>query len=77
MITHVVMMKFKPDVTGKSIDELEALLDELPDRINEIQSYDFGWDLVPPSVPTTSSWYRCSPTSTCCNIISSIQTIRR
>ena len=46
MITHVVMMKFKSGVTGKRIDELEALLDGLPDRINEIQSYDFGRDVV-------------------------------
>jgi hypothetical protein len=46
MITHVVMMKFKSDVTEKSIEELEALLDGLPDRINEIQSYDFGRDVL-------------------------------
>lgn len=46
MITHVVMMKFKLDVTAEAIDELEALLDRLPDRIHEIQSYDFGRDVV-------------------------------
>jgi hypothetical protein len=46
MITHVVMMKFKPEVTAKEIDELESLLDRLPDRIHEIQSYDFGRDVV-------------------------------
>ena len=46
MITHVVMMKFKPEVTKKDIDDLEALLDALPDQINEIQSYDFGRDIV-------------------------------
>jgi antibiotic biosynthesis monooxygenase (ABM) superfamily enzyme len=46
MITHVVMMKFKPDVTDQDIGELAALLDSLPDRINEIQSYDFGRDVV-------------------------------
>ncbi len=46
MITHVVMMKFKPDVTPEAIDELEALLDRLPDRVDEIQSYDFGRDVV-------------------------------
>jgi hypothetical protein len=46
MITHVVMMKFKPEVSAKEIDELEALLDRLPDRIHEIQSYDFGRDVV-------------------------------
>ncbi len=46
MITHVVMMKFKSDVTAEAIDELAALLDRLPDRIDEIQSYDFGRDVV-------------------------------
>jgi len=46
MITHVVMMKFKPEVSGNEIDELEALLDGLPDQIDEIQSYDFGRDIV-------------------------------
>ena len=46
MITHVVMMKFKPEVTPEAIDELEALLDRLPDRIDEIKSYDFGRDVV-------------------------------
>jgi hypothetical protein len=46
MITHVVMMKFKPEVTTEEIDELEALLDSLPDKIEEIQSYDFGRDVV-------------------------------
>lgn len=46
MITHVVMMKFKPEVSDNQIDELEALLDGLPDKIDEIQSYDFGRDLL-------------------------------
>ncbi len=46
MITHIVLMKFKPEVTAANIDELEALLDALPDRISEIQSYDFGRDVV-------------------------------
>jgi hypothetical protein len=46
MITHVVMMKFKTEVTAADIDELEAMLDRLPDRIQEIQSYDFGRDVV-------------------------------
>ena len=46
MITHVVMMKFKPEVSAEEIDELEALMGRLPDRIDEIQSYDFGRDVV-------------------------------
>jgi len=46
MITHVVMMKFKPEVTADTIDALEALLEALPDKIDEIQSYDFGRDVI-------------------------------
>lgn len=46
MITHVVMMKFKPVVDSQEIDELEALLEDLPDAIDEIQSYDFGRDIL-------------------------------
>lgn len=46
MITHVVMMKFKPDVGTQEVNELEALLDGLPDTIDEIQSYDFGRDVL-------------------------------
>jgi len=46
MITHVVMMKFKPEVTAADIEQLEALLERLPEHINEIQSYDFGRDVV-------------------------------
>ena len=46
MITHLVMMKFKAGITAAHIDALEALLDRLPDQIHEIQSYDFGRDVV-------------------------------
>ena len=46
MITHVVMMKFRPEVSKEEVDELEALLDALPEKIQEIQSYDFGRDVV-------------------------------
>ena len=46
MITHVVMMKFKDAVAPQAIDELERLLDGLPDQIDEIQSYDFGRDVL-------------------------------
>jgi hypothetical protein len=46
MFTHVVMMKFKSEVSDNQIDELGALLDGLPDKIDEIQSYDFGRDVV-------------------------------
>jgi len=46
MITHVVMMKFNAEVTAEDIDELAALLERLPDRIDEIESFDFGRDVV-------------------------------
>jgi hypothetical protein len=46
MITHVVMMKFKASVTDGDIAELDGMLDQLPDKITEIQSYDFGRDVV-------------------------------
>ncbi|PID39881.1 MAG: stress responsive alpha-beta barrel domain-containing protein [Proteobacteria bacterium] len=46
MITHVVMMKFRPEVTDNEIKELEALLAGLPNKIDEIQRYDFGRDMV-------------------------------
>jgi hypothetical protein len=46
MITHVVMMKFNPDVTDEQITDLEESFDALPEKITEIQSYEFGRDLV-------------------------------
>ncbi|MFH1981288.1 MAG: Dabb family protein [Pseudomonadota bacterium] len=46
MITHVVMMKFKASVTDGEIAELEEMLDQLPEKITEIQTYDFGRDIV-------------------------------
>ena len=46
MIQHVVLMKFKADVTPEQIDELERLLDDLPNVIVEIQAYEFGRDIV-------------------------------
>ncbi len=46
MITHVVMMKFKDGVSEQEIMDLEASFDALPEKITEIQSYEFGRDLV-------------------------------
>ena len=46
MITHVVMMKFKSEVSAPDIEELETLLGRLPERIDEIQSYAFGRDVL-------------------------------
>jgi len=46
MVNHVVLMKFKAGVTDAEIEELERMLDELPNKIIEIHAYEFGRDLV-------------------------------
>ena len=46
MINHVVLIKFKPDVKDDEIDELEKGLDDLPNQIVEIQTFEFGRDLI-------------------------------
>jgi len=46
MLNHVVLIKFKKDVTEKAIQELEDLLEELPNKIIEIHSYEFGRDII-------------------------------
>ena len=46
MIVHVVMMKFRDGIAEEEISEIEAGLEALPDQILEIQSYEFGRDVV-------------------------------
>lgn len=46
MITHVVLLKFKSGVKDADIEELTKSLEELPNKIKEIHSYEFGRDLV-------------------------------
>ena len=46
MINHVVLMKFKPDVDDAAVDDLEKSLDDLPNKIVEIQAFEFGRDRV-------------------------------
>lgn len=46
MITHVVLIKFKPEVSEKKFSVLEALLSSLPNEILEIKKYVFGLDVV-------------------------------
>jgi len=46
MIQHIVLMKFKPGVGPEEISSLENSMDTLPDAIVEIQSYEFGKDIV-------------------------------
>ena len=46
MINHVMLMKFKSDVNDDAIADLEKSLDDLPNKILEIQTYEFGRDRV-------------------------------
>ena len=46
MINHVVLIKFKPGVKDTDIDALEKSLDHLPNKIIEIQTFEFGRDLL-------------------------------
>jgi hypothetical protein len=46
MIHHVVLLKFKSGVADADIKAMEALLDELPNKIREIRMYEFGRNLV-------------------------------
>lgn len=46
MLNHVVLMKFKKDVQEVDIQELETLLEALPNQIVEIHSYEFGRDII-------------------------------
>ena len=46
MINHVMLMKFNPDVNDDAIADLEKSLDDLPNKILEIQTYEFGRDRV-------------------------------
>ena len=46
MINHVVLAKFKPGVGKADIEELERMLDDLPNKITEIHTYEFGQDLI-------------------------------
>ena len=42
MINHVVLIKFKAGIKDADIDALEKILDQLPNKIVEIQTYDFA-----------------------------------
>jgi hypothetical protein len=46
MIQHMVMFKLKADVSEAAFAELEQRLADLPRQIAEIQSLDFGLDVV-------------------------------
>lgn len=46
MINHVALLRFKSDIDDADVAELEKQLDDLPNRIVEIQTYEFGRDLA-------------------------------
>jgi len=46
MINHVVLAKFKPGIGQADIEELERMLDDLPNKVTEIHTYEFGQDLI-------------------------------
>ena len=46
MINHVVLMKFNSNVEERDIEELEDMLNDLPNKIIEIHSYEFGRDII-------------------------------
>jgi hypothetical protein len=46
MLYHTVLMNFREDVPEEDIQKLEAQLDDLPNRIMEIQMFEFGRDVV-------------------------------
>jgi hypothetical protein len=47
MIKHVVIAKFKPEITEADVAELRKRLAALPAIIPEIKGYDFGQDVRP------------------------------
>ncbi len=47
MLKHVVLAKFKPEVTASDIARLKEALASLPGIIPEIKGYDFGQDTRP------------------------------
>ena len=46
MLHHIVLMKFKDGVAEEDLTRLMAMLDALPDEIIEIQTYEFGRDIL-------------------------------
>ena len=46
MLNHIVLIKFKKDTSENDILDLENLLEELPNNILEIHSFEFGRDII-------------------------------
>jgi hypothetical protein len=45
MIRHIALIRFKDEVTSGDIENLEAGLRALPEKISAIEAYAFGRDL--------------------------------
>lgn len=50
MLTHVVLLKFNSGVEESDIEELENMLNDLPNKITEIHSYEFGRNIIDSAV---------------------------
>ncbi len=46
MLHHIVLMKFKPDTSEEDVARMALMLDALPEKVVEIQTYEFGPDIV-------------------------------
>ncbi|MEA2109419.1 MAG: Dabb family protein [Pseudomonadota bacterium] len=46
MLRHLIFLKFKPEVTDAEINAIEKGLAALPAAIPEIQSFEFGRDII-------------------------------
>jgi quinol monooxygenase YgiN len=46
MLKHVVLLKFKPEISESDIENIEKGLESLPSRIPEIKRYEFGRDIL-------------------------------
>jgi hypothetical protein len=46
MVNHIVLMKFKNGISEPDIKDLEISMDDLPNKITEIHTYEFGRNLV-------------------------------
>lgn len=46
MLRHLIFLKFKPEITDPEINAIEKNLAALPAVIPEIESFEFGRDIV-------------------------------
>jgi hypothetical protein len=46
MLKHIVLFKFKPEITEDQVDQLAEGLGALPEIIDEIREFVFGRDVI-------------------------------